>query len=148
MIENVTRSLPKSVENKELTNNSLGDQETLTFTRLAVKKIAPRDIQPIRSPHPVGAHRRGTKLCLAQEVKDRCFRKHPESSLLGTGTLCPEQQREPTEICLAASPAHLRSQACHQKQGHAIQESHGGTVDPSRNAGSLETAVRPLSCHG
>ena len=66
----------------------------------------------------------------------------------GTGILCPEQLREPAKFSYAASPAHLPSEACHRTQVHATQESQVGAVNPSQKVGSLESAVRPLNCHG
>ena len=72
---------------------------------------------------------------------------HPELSLLGTGTLCPEQLREPAKFCHATSPGHLRSDACRRNPEHAYQESQDGGVDPSRNAGNPGNAVGPLNCH-
>ena len=73
------------------------------------------------------------------------FPEASESSLLGAGTLFPEKQADPAEFCRPTSPAHFRSNACRRKQGHAVRESQGGGVDPSRIAGSLENAVRPLN---
>ena len=88
------------------------------------------------------------KLSLTEEVEDQRFRRHPESSLLETGTLCLQQLREPAEFCRAASPAHLWSEDCRQSQGHAIQAPQGGGVDLSEKTGYLENAVGPLKCHG
>ena len=88
------------------------------------------------------------KLLLAEKVEDPSFRKHPETSLFGTGTLCPEQLREPAEFCRAASPTHLQSEACRRSQRHAIQESQGGGADHLQSAGSRANAVKPFSCHG
>ena len=133
----------------ELTKTSLRDQVTLTLTRLAVKtnrSHSPTDAQPTRNFRPAGVHRPGTKPWRAQEVEGQCFRKHPESNLLGTGILCPEQLREPAKSCPAASPAHPLLKACHQTQGHATQESQVATAEPSQNAGSLENGTRPPDC--
>ena len=136
MIKDVTGSLPKcSGGNTELTKTSLRDQATLTFTRLAVKTKRSRR-RSINSylPHSWSTSTRA-KPWQAQEVEGQWFRKHPQSNLLGTGTLCPEQLREPAKFCRAAFRAPLQSEACRRNQGHAIQESQGGGVDSSRNVG-------------
>ena len=131
----------------ELTKTSLRDQVTLTLTRLAVKTNRSTDTEPTRNFRPAGVHHPGTKPWRAQEVEGQCFRKHPESNLLGTGILCPEQLREPAKSCPAASPARPLLKACHQTQGHATQESQVATADPSQNARSPENGARPPDCH-
>ena len=145
----MTRGWPKcSGGNTELTKTSLRDQEHSYLLGRPSRQIAPTDVQLIHSSLPVAAHRRGTKFWRAQEVEGQCFRKHPESSLTGTGTLCPEQLREPAEFCSAASPTHLQPEACRRNQDHTIQESQGWGVDPSWNVGSLGNAVRTPNCRG
>ena len=148
MTRYVTKSLAEgSGGNTELTKTTLRDQATVTFIQLAVKKMALRNVRQVGSSHPVRALQRELKVSLAEEFDNQRFRKHTESNFLETGTLCPEQRREPAEFCRTASPAHLLSEVCLQHQRHATQESHGGSVDPSLNSGSLESAVRPLLCH-
>ena len=84
------------------------------------RQIVPTDVQQFRSSQPIGAHRRGTKPWLLEGIEDQCFRKHPESSLLGTGTFCLEQLREPAKSCCDASPAHFQSEARRWNQGQVI----------------------------
>ena len=111
------------------------------------RRTAPTDVKPTLNFHPAGVHQRVMRLWREQEVEGQCFRTHPESYLLGTGILCPEQLGALAEFSHVASLARLPSEACRRTQGHASQESRVAAADPSQNAGSLQNDARPQDYH-